>query len=272
MFFVDEEKYPVNNTKDGADSAVRVGIIATGEHNTLVMHDLYPQVSRIINYVKASGICVRHPKFNPWNFTRDQLDCLIAGLYAIGEYELVRQIFWAHFRRGFFAQNFERDIPGSTKHLWPHEFFKDSTPYTTTYLKSFNWKTLKFEGILKRAWNEYADRVEEKTADFADPVFGSIWHMIKAGKMWYFYWFAIIGIPLYILNVNLQADWAADPEHPVEKNQIYSQSFVNGRWALRFLNWVDPMWAVHSRNYWELRGEIEYHEIISEVVNEAVKK
>ena len=61
--------------KDGGDTAVREGLMAvfTG------------QPGNLLQLVNDQGLCVRHPNQKPWNnpnnFTKDQLKCLVAGLY-----------------------------------------------------------------------------------------------------------------------------------------------------------------------------------------------
>lgn len=263
MIYLDASNYPVDVTLDNADSAVRIGIICTAPIEHILKLRLSSTATLITDYVIGS-LGVRHPNTNPWNFTRDQLDCLVAGLYALGEHELIRKLFWAHLKRGFFCQNFDRDVLGSKKYLWPHEFFKDSKPNTVTFLKKFNFKTLRFESTVPQKVRDLYT-MESRVVDWADPMFGSIWHLIKGGKMWYFYWFFIIGIPIWAFNVLVQRYAGIKSE----QNQIFGQSFVNGKWGLRFYRWVNTSWDVQSARYWADRGEMEYHYIIEKVVTDA---
>lgn len=84
------------------------------------------------------GQGLRHPfEFpanNPLNCTRDQLAPLAAGLFKAKAQRTARKIFWRTLKRLCFAQNIERDKPGSFKLPWPHWYFKDSDPIAHTYL------------------------------------------------------------------------------------------------------------------------------------------
>lgn len=75
---------------------------------------------------------VRHPydkKSNNWkNATRDQMMPTIAALNKNGKHKVCRKIFWDTIKRFCFAQNTERDLPGSKKLFYPHWHWKDSKP------------------------------------------------------------------------------------------------------------------------------------------------
>lgn len=116
MIYEDTLGYPVDQTLDGGDSAVRTGILAMCDE---FMHRC------ITNYSTNKGTFIRHPHQDPWdnhkNFSRDQMMMLLAGFHR-QEYNLYpHQHFFKTMKRFFFAQNFERDYPGTTKYPWPHK-------------------------------------------------------------------------------------------------------------------------------------------------------
>lgn len=98
---------------DGGDSAARTGIMALcgSKEDQDVIH-MFEQV----------GLGMRHPYQEPWNnvwnFTRDQLTCLAAGLAASGEQAACMRLYKSHKERGWRAQNREKDAPGTPK-KWP---------------------------------------------------------------------------------------------------------------------------------------------------------
>ena len=164
MISRDADGFILDNSLDGGDSANRAGILALCGS---------PEV--LSRYVK-DGVCVRHPTQHPWdnpkNFTRDQLTPLVAGLWAQGQHAEVRKILWRHILRLGFAQNFERDIPGSTKYPWPHSFINDKGQY------------------------------EKRNFDFADPLGPSdFWHLILCARAWYFYWLAPLGYAWLLVSL-----------------------------------------------------------------------
>ncbi|PWU21883.1 MAG: hypothetical protein C5B49_01910 [Bdellovibrio sp.] len=80
----------------------------------------YPKAPDLSQYEIQPGLLCRHPKqdastSNPWNYTRDQLLPMIAGLHKQGHIDVVRRVFWSHAKRCFFCQNFEEGLPGTTK-------------------------------------------------------------------------------------------------------------------------------------------------------------
>ncbi len=222
MIFWDDFGLPVDRTMDGGDSAMRAGMLATFSN------------IRVADRYETNGICVRHiadyPWNNPWNFSRDQMIPLVAGLYFTGKYKAVRRIFWRSVFRLFFAQNFERDYPGTTKLPWPHKFIND-----------------KF-------------RVEKRLFDFADPLAPDhIWHLIKCGRLWFLYPFAVIGLPWFALSVALHGR-SKHREH----NQVICMCMVQGPWAVKLFTKLVPSWERDVRWYWDSRKENKYADLICE--------
>lgn len=66
------------------------------------------------------GIDFVPPWNNKKNFTRDQLSPVVAICAVYGYQKECREIFWKTFKRLFFAQNIERDAPGTVKYPFPH--------------------------------------------------------------------------------------------------------------------------------------------------------
>jgi hypothetical protein len=102
------------NYGDGGDSAMRTGLMATcgSSQDRFNLQEFDP---------KMDGVFVRHPHQFPWNnpnnFTRDQLICYIAGCKSIGAIVITKPAFVNAIKRGFRAQNIERDAPGTKKRL-----------------------------------------------------------------------------------------------------------------------------------------------------------
>ena len=202
MIYLDDSGYPLSQGLDGGDSAVRAGI--------LVMTN--PETPLSLIPYENKGLLTRHPEQFPWNnpnnFTRDQLIPMLAGLYArsqtgyfLSEYyqALIKRVFKTHAKRLFFSQSIERDKPGSTKRLWPHDFYKDSNPVSTTYPCKLNLKTLSsFEKTIPVKFdmdgNDYP--VESRVFDYRDPLLPNhMWCLIKTSKTYCLYPLALIGIP-----------------------------------------------------------------------------
>lgn len=236
MIYKDSKGYPVSRTDeslgcvgDGGDSCVRASLIKitspTDGHFSMA------------EYVKG-GLGVRHPDEtpwnNPWNFTKDQLLCLIAALYKIGRHDLIRKIFYAHFIRLFFCQNFQRDAKGTWKYPWPH----------------------KMQG------GDPKDNGKWRIFDFADPIWAPdhLWHMIKGGRIYPLYFVALLGIPLLWFRLYLNTVMSQKKN---ELNQIFCQSVVAGEWAEKlFLKTKDLIPSLIR--YWDVdRGEGEYVKMIT---------
>ncbi len=95
---------------DKMDSCRLAGLMA------IINHLQAPNLSKYIIY---NNLGVRHPyeypSNNPNNFTRDQLLCLVAGLYKQGNINLCKKLCAAAKSRGWKAQNTEYDVQGSIK-------------------------------------------------------------------------------------------------------------------------------------------------------------
>ena len=215
---------PVDNAADDqGDSARAWGILQivqfTGE-------PLCPADKFMAGWGVACRSPSQVPWNNPWNFTRDQLMCLVAGFEAVGRHDLVRQLFWRHASRLFFCQNIERDYEGTTKYPWPHRFTNDK------------------------------GEKEFRAFDFADILFPDhIWHLILAGRMWYFYPFAFIGIPWLAIGILVRI---YSDNRDFELNQLFCQCYVAGKWAMRMFKRI-PDWEISFRKYWagwRFQGEI----------------
>ena len=89
----DAAGFPVDETGDGGDSAMRHGMLCVFER---VTQHPYTMLGYEVN---ESGWLKRHPTQEPWNnpknFTRDQLIPAITGAYAMGETKLCRRVLYA---------------------------------------------------------------------------------------------------------------------------------------------------------------------------------
>lgn len=108
--------YMPENRPDGGDSAARTGIMALCGS---------PEDRQVIFMFEQVGLGMRHPYQVPWNnvwnFTRDQLTCLAAGLKAaalVTPSSACQRLYKSHKDRGWRAQNREKDVVGSVK-SWP---------------------------------------------------------------------------------------------------------------------------------------------------------
>jgi hypothetical protein len=186
MIYLDSQNYAVDQTLDGGDSAVRAGIFMIGNKKP------------ITGYVNNFGEGVRHPNQYPWNnpknFSRDQLVMLLAGLYSSGQTEAAKKVFWSHGKRlWLFAQNTERDVPGSTKYPWPHNV----------------------DGKLR-------------VFDSADPIFPNhIGMMILASKSYWAYPFLPVAYLFHIVFMLLHSFG-----NHYEENQAIAESHVYGTLGL----------------------------------------
>lgn len=221
MIYYDSEGYLCDQGLDGGDSCLRASI------STLFMP--VDSVYRRLDHYALMGLGVRHPDQaphdNPWNFTRDQMIPFLAALNKMEMWLVARDIFWTHLKRGFFAQNFQRDYPGSYKFPWPQVVTEDGKKY------AFRW------------------------FDFADPMMPDhISHLILCAKIRWLYPFLLIGIPWLILISMYGHSKSSHKEH----NQILSQCVVLGPWALKLFKQMIPTWREDIMDYWGSRNEIEY--------------
>lgn len=234
--------YPMSNN-DTMDSAVRISILCLDDNVTR------DDVALLLTYEK-DGIVVRCPYMapanNPNNCTRDQTKMLVEAYRKIGRPDIVRRIFWAHFRRGFFCQNSERDKPLSKKYPFPHSFYKDSYP---TYETKTPFNNVKFRpGFV----------IEKRLFDFRDPLGpNDIWQMIVAGELKWFYWFKPIGMFFHRLALKHTTKG--------EFNQLIAECSALG--TLKDLN---ENWKMETIAYWKVRDEIEYSRILIKYVEGAM--
>lgn len=182
MIYLDDRGYPVDQTLDGGDSAVRAGILSMGNYS------LRPNV---LHYTTLEGDALRHPSQPPWNspknFSRDQLMVLTAGFVAAGYRP--RVFFYRALKRFFFAQNFERDYPGTTKYPWPHR--------------------------VDGKWRLF---------DFADPLLPNhVGALVIAGRVIWAYPLLLIGFPFHILSLVFHA---RSSHH--EESQMIAECYIYG--------------------------------------------
>jgi hypothetical protein len=230
MIRFDDKGYPVEARYDGGDSAVRIGLLALCGKET--------NIDKVESYEVTPGMLVRHPIQYPWNnpknFSRDQLMCYLAGIDKLELRDLAKRIFWSRAKSLFFAQNIERDVPGSTKYPYRHCFAR------------------------------MEDGVEEcRNFDFADPLMpNNVWAMIKAARIYWLYPFALIGIPFFVLTLVIHS-----LGNHYEENQLISECAINGKWAIILFNLINKKWKDVSFKYWSDRDEIEYHNMLVELLD-----
>jgi hypothetical protein len=269
MIFKDDIGFPVNETLDGMDSSVRAGIMGT----FFPMFKLLNPVSDLLGKYEAelpdtlgglrvkwlphnkTGVLLRHPTHvpsnNPKNFTRDQMMCLISALPP----EINRRVFWATLKRGFFAQNTERDVVGSKKMRRPHSFYKDSRPSTRTEPMKFNWKGMKFENQIPIAVGE---EIETRLFDWADPLLPHhVCHLILCARLYAFYPLFLIGWPLLALSCIFNSK-----ELDSEQNQLQCMIFRAGPFFVWLYKKFGTNWKSQTRYYWDKKHEPEYADAI----------
>ena len=242
MIKLDQDGIPTDVISgDYMDSAVRAGIL------TITKHDKAPYLKY---YVLNNGEFIRGPKSskatNPKNFTRDQMLCLVAGLSTNAEYhEDIRTNLYNRIKSFFFAQNTERDQPGSIKYPKLHYFYKDSIPNTNT--------------VFKISELDETNDIRCKAFDGPDILMPQhIWHMIKASRTYFLYPFAIIGLPCYLLDLVVHSLSSSK----FEENQHICMAYVQGKWAMKLYKVLNRNWKQVSMKYWLDRNEIEYHDEI----------
>ena len=228
--FQDKFGYFVDATHDRGDSAHFAGLA--------VLFGL-GDPHRLLDYEIAPGILVRHPTQTPWNnpknYTLDQLMPFVAGCKVAGHTQLVRRVLWAHVKRFFFAQNFERDWPGPKKYLWPHEFYKDSDPDTTTRLR-----------LIEPRLPRNGKMIEQRILDFADPMSPSdIWHLILCAELKWLYWFGVIGFPALAISV-----FAAGLSASNDTGRILAKAKAGGKFFVWFFKIAQPRWKESIESSW----------------------
>ena len=249
MIMFNRYGFPVSKD-DGMDSCVRNSILTIGGKNKVAMKEYVVKIDSktTVGLRSPDG----YPEANYKNFTRDQHTCLIAGLYAEGRHDLIKNIFTTRARNLFLCQSVERDKRGSTKLPYPHYFYKDSEPVSDTYPfwnkpNGSKYSTLQF-----------------KAFDGPDILLPNhIWMMIKGAKLYWLYWFALIGIPFFLLDLLFHSY-----SNKTEENQMFCQAYVNGSWALSLYKLINTKWELRNMIYWGSRDEFEYHDIMEGVLNE----
>ena len=228
MYF-DADGFPVDQTGDGGDSAVRSGLLETFSK------------ARFPEYTDLSGLLVRHPKQTPWNnsrnFSRDQLIVKMSGLWASGSRSLARRIFWSHLRRLFLCQNIERDHPGSRKFPWPHQIRIGDAKDVG------RWRLFDYRDVLMP---------------------DQVWHLMRCARLRWGNGFAVLGIPVLFLSILIHSR-SGHKEH----NQLICQCYVAGPWALKIFRNLVPKWKDDLRSYWGARDEIEYADLIIRAIEPA---
>ncbi len=217
----------VDQTGDAGDSAHFNGLWVLFEG---------PDAVDLGMFVNQQGECVRNPYQFPWdnknNFTPDQMKPLVAGLKTQEKYDVVRKIFWSRARCLFFCQDSERDFPGSTKYPWPHKFLNDK------------------------------GQVERRSFDFRTPLFpDSIFHIILCGRIWWLYWFGIIGYPWLFVSLIVHCTFNTDDDDWA----LVSQCKVAGRGWIWLYKKARIVWQYKLYNRWvNKRNMVEMYMLIKQ--------
>ena len=234
MIYLDDCALPVDKTGDGGDSSMRAGMITmTREKSSLPLNKM---IFGLSNYeIGDTGLLIRHPHDFPWNsyknFTRDQMLPLLAGMKSQGLNEMAARVFKARKKAWFFAQNTERDYPGTTKFPWPHTFIND-------------------KGV-----------EEKRSFDFADPLMPNhIGAMILVGKVKWAYWFLPFAYLFHFLHLYVHSCTQG-----TEENQTIAECYIFG--TLKTYKKLKKDWKNSSYVYWSKRNEVEYHEALSKLID-----
>lgn len=234
MIYRDSYYYLPMSVDDCMDSCVRQSII--------IMASPCDPLEKIrIRRYEKDGYGYRHPELphanNKWNFTSDQLAMLIAGLHAIGDVKAIRRLFWKHFFRLGFCQNFQRDVKGTYKFPWPHKM-KGGDP---------------------------KDNGKWRMFDFADLLSPSRWGMmVIGGELKWLYWTLPLCLWVHYKNINFTARSTHD-----EMNQLIAECSLYNSFD-EFIERVTD-WKSRSKHYWSVRGEAEYHYMIEKYVAEYLR-
>lgn len=246
MIFIDDEGYPVNETMDGMDSAVREGILQ------ITQPEEWKKVKDPESY-ESKGFLYRHPLQSPadneWNNTRDNMIPMIAALYACGKTEAIRRVFWKVVKRGCLSQSFDRDVRWSRKLPYPHYNYKDSRPTP----ESFPW--WKKDEMLDEKFHPR----EFSWFNWADPFLPD--HMAMLIKATKYKWLYPLMLPgLLWLELSFLFKYGKS-QADVELNQLFCQCYVLGPyWLKKILALKD--WELNFRKYWYARNEAEYADFI----------
>jgi len=215
----DQDGLILDPTGDGGDSCHLTGlhIMATKQ-----------QPIRALSFVK-NGLGVRHPTQEVWNyhgnFTRDQLSVLVGALVVCGARSSLRDILKQTLKRLCFAQNFERDCPGTRKYPWPHRARRC------------------------KGWDEFEKTQGHwKLLDFADPLFPHYVLAMAAGV--YPVWkpfFRAMAMPFFVMDA-LTYRWSKNDDQGAKLACAYVLDF--GPLYKRLV----PDWDKRIDQYFKPRG------------------
>lgn len=239
MIYKDKWGFPVDRTIDGGDSCVRMGLLALASVENLEL-EIYKRVYYFKYGPNGEVAGLRHPKQEPWNnpknFSRDQLVRLVAALNCSPKILLLHAnqgLFKAALKRFGFAQNVERDAPGSTKYPWPH----------------------KVDG----KWRLF---------DMPDPLTPDVLYMMaKAAEHPLQYVFMIPGVSFFLLSLLIERAFNIKNE----QDRTICMCSVFGRWAYKAYVKIIGMKKIEKDllQYWKYdRDEEEYATAMLEVLNE----
>lgn len=227
----------VDETKDGGDSAHFAGLAA-----------IFGSCEPLDEYEVFDGILARHPYDYPQNnynnFTADQLCPLVAGLHTQKQLDVSKRVFWSHAKRGFFCQNIDRDMVGSRKSILPHEFYKDSIPNQTTFIKKLKFSPLRFESDIERKPKTI---IESRVSDFRDLLGPSeIWHLILCAEIKWLYWFGLIGYPALLVSLLYSVYF----NHSNDEGRLISKIVRAGKPFILIYTKLKPNWKNALLSYW----------------------
>jgi hypothetical protein len=229
MIYTNKSGYP-SSVNDTMDSAVRISIIQLSNDG---------EVPLLSNYEK-NGLLVRCPEDapanNPKNCTRDQLIMLIAAFSHVDNRPVCKRVLLSTIKRLLFAQNTERDKPGSTKYPWPHSFWKDSEPNTVREYKYFD------------------------CADIMGPQ--HVGGLIIAARYYLLYPL----LPICVLFVLIELLFPSK-DLDKEQNQLIALASIYGKWAIRLYVNRNKVYEVQLARYWKARNEFEYAYMLNMYIN-----
>jgi hypothetical protein len=228
MIYKNENGYPTDGfSHDTMDSAVRISILSFMAKQPLLNSYYNPDTKLVVRCPEQA------PANNPLNCSRDQMLMLIAAFNFNKSQGICKGILWATIKRFGFAQNIERDVPGSTKHPYPHVFLNDH------------------------------NIIERREFDYADPFLPHhLGALIIAARAYILYPFLIFSWLFLLLEILTQPK-ALDKE----QNQLIAMCTVYGKTAMRLYVKHNEYWMSQNRFYWGQRNEDEYADIIEMIVH-----
>lgn len=229
MVYKDSLGYPVDQTYDGGDSAVRNSILWAAKDD---------RAAGLFTYFN-NGSPVRHPvnppHNNPKNMTRDNLIMLL-GAVAHNPTQTYRdeskKVLLKLLKRFCFCFNTERDYPGTKKYPWPH--------------------------IMKGG--DQKDNGKPRLFDAPDFLFPNhMWVAMSAAGVWWrwlLYPICLVFHLLFLIGHTLG--------NHNEENQMFFEclSFKTIYIYAKF-NWK---WKQRNCIYWQDRNEIDYHFMMEDMV------